>query len=123
MLDGALEQRQRLPGFVATQIRVCKIDLMARVFFRELVRAMREVRLERDDRFGPLRGVVPVFPEQQLRVVALRFFDDDLLEPPIRPTFLDHIEVDTVGSSSLSTWLKISINYPSVQYTVGRVLK
>jgi hypothetical protein len=50
-------------------------------------------------------------------------FDDDLLEPPIRPTFLDHIEVDTVGSSSLSTWLKISINYPSVQYTVGRVLK
>jgi hypothetical protein len=49
-------------------------------------------------------------------------FDDDLLEPPIRPTFLDHIEVDIVSSPLPSTWIKISINYPSVQYTVGRVL-
>jgi hypothetical protein len=49
--------------------------------------------------------------------------DDDLLKPPVLPTFLDHIEVDTIESSTSSAWLKISINYPSAQYTVGRVLK
>ena len=80
VLDGLVEQLERLLRLVRAQIGIAEIDLMARVLALERLGPVREVRLERGDRLGPLRGVVPVLAEQQLRVVARRLLRDDLLE-------------------------------------------
>jgi hypothetical protein len=47
---------------------------------RELGRARAEIRLERGDRPGPFSGVLPVFPEHELGVVASGRALDHLLE-------------------------------------------
>jgi hypothetical protein len=72
---------------------------------------------------GKQRAVDETATLPSIRTTFIAGLDDELLKPPVLPTFLDHIEVDTIESSTSSTWLKISINYPSAQYTVGRVLK
>ena len=65
---------RRLPR---AQVRVGEVDAVARVLLRERARAMREVRLVRGDRFGPLAEAVEVMTEQDLRVVARRVLVGD----------------------------------------------
>ena len=76
----ALNMRERLLRLAQSQVRVGELVAVTRVLSRQLLGPIREVRLERADRIGPLPRIVEVVPQEQLRVVPCRLLRDDLLE-------------------------------------------